>query len=84
MLEFITFLVKELVNNPDDVIIEQKEEAEYTNYLINVYLDDMALIIGKGGKTIKGVRNLAKAKAIKDQVRINIELVEHNTPNDQI
>jgi predicted RNA-binding protein YlqC (UPF0109 family) len=36
----------------------------------------MGLVIGKQGRTIRSIRDLAKAKAIKDNVRIRIELHE--------
>jgi predicted RNA-binding protein YlqC (UPF0109 family) len=36
----------------------------------------MGVVIGKEGKTIKSLRNLAKAKAIKDNIRIQIVLEE--------
>ena len=77
MLEFITFLIKELVNYPESVEISTKEEDGGTTYVVNVHPEDMPLIIGKGGRTIKGLRNLARAKAIKDHLRVNIELQDN-------
>ena len=40
----------------------------------------MGLVIGKGGRTIRSIRSLVRAKAIKDGVRIRVELINDNGP----
>jgi len=69
-------LVKAIVKKPEEVFISQQEVDGVQVYTINVNTDDMGLIIGKQGRTIRSIRDLAKAKAIKDNVRIRIELHE--------
>ncbi|EKD96336.1 MAG: hypothetical protein ACD_24C00087G0002 [uncultured bacterium] len=76
MKEFIEYLVKQLVNNPDEVEVTETQESGLLSYRIKVANEDMGIVIGKEGKNIKSIRNLAKSKAIKDNVRINIELLE--------
>jgi len=76
MKEFLELLVKNIVNNPDDVSITEEIEGTVNNYKISVNPDDMGIVIGKEGRTIKSLRSLAKSKAIKDGIKINIELVE--------
>jgi len=76
MKEFIEYLVKQLVNNPDEVEVTETQESGLLSYKIKVANEDMGIVIGKEGKNIKSIRNLAKSKAIKDNIRINIELLE--------
>jgi len=76
MKNFIEYLVKAIVKKPEEVFISQQEVDGVQVYTINVNTDDMGLIIGKQGRTIRSIRDLAKAKAIKDNVRIRIELHE--------
>jgi uncharacterized protein len=79
MKEFLEFIFKEIVSKPETVTIAQQGNNEFTTYLVTVDSKDMALAIGKGGRTIKSIRDLARSKAIKDNVRINVELVDSET-----
>jgi uncharacterized protein len=81
MKDFIEYLVKSIVSKPDEASVVETDQEGNLNYLITVAEDDMGLIIGKEGKTIKSVRNLAKAKAIKDNVRIRIDIDEKYAKN---
>lgn len=83
MKEFAEFLIKQLVNNTGAVFIDEVADGEYTRIVINVAQEDMPIIIGKGGKNIKSIRNLIRAKAIKEGVRVSVELAEDLTPQQQ-
>lgn len=76
MKEFIEYLLKEISNKPEDAVVEEFEENGTYVYQIHVAEEDMGVVIGKEGKNIKALRNLAKAKAIKDNIRIQIVLEE--------
>lgn len=76
MKEFLTYLVQNVVKNPDDVVVEEVLEGTTYNYKITVNPDDMGLVIGKEGRIIRSIRALAKSKAIKEGVMINVELLE--------
>ncbi len=80
MKEFIEYLVKSIVKMPEAVSVTQQNVEGSTVYTIKVDDSEMGLIIGKQGKTIRSIRDLAKAKAIKDNVRIRIELIESEQP----
>lgn len=77
MKEFIIFLIKGIVKNPDEVVVTETEAQGETVYSVKVHPDDMGFVIGKEGRNIKSIRNMAKAKAIKDNVRINVVLEEN-------
>ncbi len=76
MKEFLEFLVKGIVSKPDQVKIEEVTEEGLYTYRITVDSEDMGIVIGKEGKNIKSIRELAKAKAIKAGIRINVYLEE--------
>ena len=78
MKEFIEYLIKQIVNNPDDVKVEEIEENDTFTYQISVNEEDMGIVIGKRGRNIKSLRNIAKSKAIKDGIRIYLHLQESN------
>ncbi len=76
MREFLEYLIKEISAKPEEVKVEEKQENGIYIYQINIAEEDMGVVIGREGKTIRSLRNLAKAKAIKDNVRIQIVLEE--------
>jgi predicted RNA-binding protein YlqC (UPF0109 family) len=78
MKEFIEYLIKQIVNYPDDVKVEEIESNGFFTYNINVNQEDMGIIIGKKGRNINSLRNIAKSKAIKDGVKIDLHLQETN------
>ena len=61
--------------------ISESVEEGCTTYLIEVADEDMGLVIGKEGRTIKSIRSLIRAKAIKDGVRVRVELLDKNREN---
>lgn len=82
--EAVETIVKLLVKNPDEVSVETSLlEAEDNNDLeqleisLQVHPDDRGRIIGRRGKTINALRTLVKAAAIKQDKRINIEVVDN-------
>ena len=77
MKDLLEFIIKSIVSKPDEVKIEEMSPAEgYVNLSLRVAPEDMGTVIGKQGKIIKAIRNLVRIKAIKEGVRVNVELVE--------
>ncbi|MBW6441759.1 KH domain-containing protein [Patescibacteria group bacterium] len=83
MREFLEFLIKEICAKPEEVEVKEVRDGEIFIYEIKVSDEDMGVVIGREGKTIKSLRNLAKAKAIKDNVRIQIMLEESSDFNQK-
>ncbi len=80
MKEFIEFLVRSLVKNPQNIAVEEFGEGSNVKYTITVDPADMGLVIGKEGRTINSIRALAKAKAVKEGIWVDVELVDYNRP----
>ncbi len=80
MKELITFIITNIVKIKDQVEITDSVDS-ITNrktFFISVAKEDMGIVIGKMGKTINSIRNIAKAKSIKDNTFVNIQIKENN------
>lgn len=74
MKELVEYLVKNIVTTPEEVNVLETQEDNRTVLHITVDPQDTGIVIGKGGKTINSIRNLVKAKAIKDGVYIDVKI----------
>ncbi len=76
MKDFITYLLNQIVSHPEEIKVEEIDESGMFLYKVEVAKEDMGAVIGKEGRTIKSIRSLVRAKAIKDAVRARLELVD--------
>jgi hypothetical protein len=77
MKEFIEFIAKHLVDNPDQVAVDEKEPEEHKVILsLKVRSDDVGKVIGKQGKTAQAMRTLLTAIAAKDGKRAILEILD--------
>lgn len=77
MKEFIEFIVKQLVDNPDKVIIEETIPNENTVEInIKVDKDDIGKVIGKHGNNINALRVLLTAVGAKGRHRTTLQIIE--------
>lgn len=81
MKDLLDYIVKQIVSNPTEVTIEESGDGGQVNLALKVHPDDMGVVIGKGGQTIKAIRKLLAVRAMSDNVRINVQLVETGTKN---
>ncbi len=56
--------------------IEQEESEGFIVFKVKVPKDEVGLVIGKGGKTINALKNILKIRAIKENVRVDIQVDE--------
>lgn len=74
--EFVEYVVRAIVNNPDDVKTDKTIDQKGVLITLNINQEDMAQVIGKGGKTIMAVRTLLRIIAAKMDARINLKIAE--------
>jgi predicted RNA-binding protein YlqC (UPF0109 family) len=75
MKEFIEYIAKQLVDNPDGVIVEEKLAEEKKIVLsLKVQPDDIGKVIGKQGKTAQALRTLLTAVSAKEGKRAVLEI----------
>lgn len=76
-VEFLTNTVKALVSQPNAAVIKQTEDVHGLLLTLQVYKDDMPVVIGKKGRTAEALRTLLRLLSSKlDNKRINLKIVE--------
>jgi len=77
MKEFIEFIAKHLVDDPESVVVEESNPDEKTVELtLKVGQDDVGKVIGKQGKTASAMRILLTAIAAKDGKRAMLKILD--------
>ncbi len=74
MKELVKLIVTELVENKDAVGIILEEDNGEVDIKINVAEADKGRVIGKGGNIINSIRTIARACAVKEDVKVNIRI----------
>lgn len=76
MVTLVEYLVKSLVDRPEDVRVNAVEEGKNIAIELRVAPEDMGKVIGKQGRIAKAIRTVAKAAATKENKRVTIEIVQ--------
>lgn len=76
MKDMLELIIKNLVDNPNDVSIVEKAEEKAVTYEVSVNKTDMGKVIGKQGKMAKAIRSIIKAIAVKEHKKVNVEFVD--------
>ncbi len=79
--QFVEFIVKSLVGNPDAVQIERRIDEKGVLLELTVDPEDLGRIIGKRGATAQSLRTLLRALGTKNDARYNLKIVD-NGPQD--
>ena len=75
MKELVEVIAKALVDNPDEVVVTEKEEGKNVTIELHVAATDMGKVIGKQGRIAKTIRTLVKAASSKDDKRVDVEII---------
>lgn len=75
MKELVEVIAKALVENPDEVIVTQKEEGKHITIELHVAPSDMGKVIGKQGRIAKAIRSVVKAASSKENKKVDVEIV---------
>lgn len=75
MKEVLETVIKNLVDSPDSVSINELEGEKSIVFEVKVAENDMGKVIGKQGRVARAIRTLLKAVAAKEQKRITIEFI---------
>lgn len=76
MKDLLNFIVTSLVTKPESVSIDEQSQNGDVSLNLTVDPEDMGLIIGKNGQTIRAIRKLLTVRAIAENVRVNLQLTE--------
>jgi len=73
---FLEYIVKAIVQNPDDVKIVRTIDERGVLLTLDVNPADMGYVIGKQGQTAKSIRTLLKIVGAQNNARVNLKISE--------
>ena len=76
MREFLEFLVRQLVEYPDEAIITEIPSGRTIVFRLRLRQSDVGRIIGRNGQTIQSIRALLSSAAARHNQRATLEIVE--------
>ena len=74
--DFVEVVVKALVDNPDQVVIDRSVDERGVLLELTVAPEDMGKVIGKAGSTAKAIRTLLRVLGAKSDARFNLKIIE--------
>ena len=74
MRELVEVIAKALVDNPDEVVVTEKEEGKTLVLEVKVADSDMGKVIGKQGRIAKAIRSVVKAAATKEDKKVIVDI----------
>lgn len=86
MKELLEYIVKSIVNNPNEVVVTEKESVDFPGLMIlniDVSEQDKGVVIGRKGRTINAIRDLLTISAIRNDKRVKVLVEEDQRPNNQ-
>ncbi len=76
MKEVLDLMIRNLVDNPDEVSIKELNGEKSVVYEVKVAEDDMGKVIGKQGRVARAVRAIMKSIASKEDKKVTIEFID--------
>lgn len=76
MKELVSFIVGRLVDQPEAVVLEEREDGDTVVVELRVAKEDLGKVIGKQGRTAKAMRTVLAAAAARQEKRSRLEIVE--------
>ena len=75
MKEFLEYVAKSLVDNPDGVEVEVEEDDDEVSLVLNVDQADMGRVIGRDGRIANAIRSLLRVMGARDGRHVELEIV---------
>lgn len=75
-VDFVEYIVKNIVANPDDVKVNRTVDEMGVLLTLDINPADMGYIIGKRGNTARAIRTLLKIVGAKNNARVNLKINE--------
>ena len=75
MKELVEVIAKSLVDHPEAVVVDEKQEGQRTVLELHVAEDDMGKVIGRQGRIAKALRTVVKAAATRENTKVTVEII---------
>ncbi len=76
MKELVEVIAKSLVDYPDEVVVEEKENDRAIVVELRVAQSDMGKVIGKQGRIAKAIRSVVKAASSQEEKKVVVEILQ--------
>jgi len=76
MKELLTYIVQNLVDNPDEVRVDENATDAGIVFEVRVAAGDMGKVIGRQGRIVKEIRILMKAVAQRHGKKVTVDIVD--------
>ncbi len=76
MKELVEVIARALVDNPDGVVVTERQEGRTTVLEVHVMESDMGKVIGKQGRIAKAIRAVVKAAAAKEDKKVVVDIID--------
>ncbi len=76
MKELVEVIAKSLVDNPDEVVVTEKDTGKSLVLELKVASSDMGKVIGKQGRIAKAIRSVVKAAASKEDKKVIVDILQ--------
>ena len=74
--DLLTYIAQNLVDNPDEVNVTEREAESETIFELRVNASDMGKVIGRQGRIAKEIRALMRSVAVRQGKRISVDIVD--------
>lgn len=74
--DLLEFLIQNIVSHPQDISLKKEPTGETLTFRLRVNPEDLKIVIGKGGRTIKAIRDLLRVKTGRQGKMVNLVLEE--------
>ncbi len=74
--DFLEFLVKSIVDHPEEVDVERRIDEMGVLLSLKVNRQDMGQVVGRDGSTAKAIRSLLRIVGVKNNARVNLKILE--------
>ena len=75
MKEFLIDIAKAIVDNPEEVRVNERDDGNVLHLELSVAPEDMGKVIGKGGRIAKAIRTLMKASSTKNDKHVVVDII---------
>ena len=76
MKELVEVIAKAVVDDPESVVVNEREEKKTTVLEVRVAESDMGKVIGKQGRIAKAIRSVVKAAAAKEDKKVIVDIMD--------
>ena len=76
MKELVEVIAKALVDDPESVVVNEREEKKTTVLEVRVAESDLGKVIGKQGRIAKAIRSVVKAAAAKEDKKVIVDIMD--------